>query len=76
MRFLKLLPGLYLLAIGPHLWWSPRNFVRIHKLPFYPPRFKRSIDAIAAHERGSRRVGLAATVAGAVYLLVALTCRD
>jgi hypothetical protein len=70
IRLLALLPGLYLLVIGAHLWWSPRHFVRVHTLPFYPPRFKRGMDAIATHERASRAVGLAATLAGAGWLVL------
>ena len=76
MGLLLLLPGLYLLAIGPHLWWSPRSFVRMHTLPFYPPRIKRGIAAITAHERASRRVGAAATVLGVVYLAGVLLRRQ
>jgi hypothetical protein len=72
---MTLAPGLYLLLNGGLLWCSPRLFVRVHNLPVYPPRIKRGIDAIAAHERASRSVGLAATLGGAVYLLVAMTRR-
>jgi hypothetical protein len=69
-RLLALAPGLYLLLNGGLLWCSPRWFVQVHNLPFYPPRFKRGMDAIAAHERASRAVGLVATLGGAVYLLL------
>ena len=68
-RLLALAPGLYLLLNGGLLSCSPRWFVRVHTLPFYPTRFKRGMDAIAAHERASRVVGLVATLAGAGCLL-------
>ena len=71
-RLLVLAPGLYLLLNGGLLLCSPRWFVRVHKLPFYPPRFKRGMDAIAAHEHASRAAGLVATLGGAVYLLVVM----
>ena len=69
-RFLRLAPGLYLLGNGGLLLCSPRWFVQVHTLPFYPPRVKQAIGAIGTHERASRMVGLLATVAGAACLLV------
>ena len=74
-RLLVLAPGLYLVLNGGLLVGSPRWFVRIHKLPFYPARFKRGMDAIATHERASRSVGLATTLAGAASLLGAVPRR-
>jgi hypothetical protein len=70
-RFLRLAPGLYLLGNGGLLLCSPRWFVRVHTLPFYPPWAKQRLHAIGTHERASRAVGLAATVAGVVCLLIA-----
>ena len=74
-RLLVLAPGLYMLLNGGLLLCSPRWFVRVHKLPFYPPRFKRGMDAIAAHERASRAVGLAAALGGAIFVLGAVPRR-
>lgn len=66
---LVLLAGLYLLLNGGLLLASPRWFVRIHTLPFYPPSFKRGMETIAAHAGPSRAVGLMATLAGSACLL-------
>jgi uncharacterized protein YjeT (DUF2065 family) len=71
-RFLRLAPGLYLVLNGGLLLASPRWFVRVHALPFYPPRVKQMIGGIGTHDRASRLVGLVATVAGVAYLLVGL----
>jgi hypothetical protein len=70
-RCLRLAPGLYLILNGGLLLASPRWFVRVHALPFYPPSVKQAIGGIGTHERASRLVGLVAAGTGVVCLLAA-----